>query len=235
MKKGLKTSLLALSVLGCCFMTSCGGEGKGHAEFLAANDNDIVTVETYIQAKFPLNAWGTTNIYAQDKDGGYYVYRYNCDQATFDALTIGQHVSITGTRASWAGEYEFGSSQDTKITKIDDKKWIAKAQDMTKIVGTDDMVKYQNCFVKFPKSTVVDYDGAGSPIFYKGGSRGNDIYIKINCAGTVIECCLESDFIAVDSETYLTAESLKVGDVITLQGYLNWYNVPNPHVWSISK
>ena len=56
MKKTLKTSLLALSVLGCCFMTSCGGEGKGHAEFLAASDNSIVTVETYIQAKFSYNA-----------------------------------------------------------------------------------------------------------------------------------------------------------------------------------
>lgn len=235
MKKNLiKSSLIGLAVLGACTLTSCGGEGTGHEEFLKAADNSIVTVETYIQAKFPLNAWGSTNMYAQDKDGGYYIYRYYCDQATYDSLTIGSKVRITGTRASWSGLVEFGESHDTKIELLDGK-WIAKPIDVTKSLGDNDaMLKLQNCYVKFPKAKVVAADD-GNPIRYKGGQRGDDIYLRIECNSVTTECCIECDFTGPDTETYKAVETLKVGDKIDLFGYLNWFNMPNPHVSSIKK
>lgn len=237
MKKNLlKSSFLSVAIAAMCLLTSCGGEGSGRAEFDAAEEQAVVTVETYIQAKFPLNSWGSTNIYAQDKDGGYYVYRYYCDQAKFDTLTIGQKVKITGTKASWAGEVEFGESHDTVIDVLDGK-WVASPKNLTATVGNDEeMIKYQNCLVEFKNVTVLEHDeGKNNGFAYKGDTEGDDIYIKLKCPNGTIECCVEVDFTNSESTVYKTAQSLKVGDKVTLQGFLNWYDMPNPHVSSIVK
>lgn len=235
MKKNLlRTTLLSVAVFGTCCLTSCGvekGLGTGRYAFLTANNNDICTVETYIQAKFPLNAWGSTNIYAQDSKGGYYVYRFYCDETEYNSLAIGQKVRITGTRSSWSGEIEFGESHDTTIEKLDGN-WIAKPIVVNKYVGTAELIEYQNCLVKFEKATVVEYEN-GKAFKYKG--EGDDIYLKIQTENGIVECCVEVDFTNPDSEVYKTVESLKVGDKVDLEGFLNWYNGANPHVSKVTK
>ena len=49
----------------------------------------------------------------------------------------------------------------------------------------------------------------------------------------LISADVESFLTGPDTEVYKTAEGLKAGDVVDLEGFLYWYNGANPHVTGI--
>ena len=69
-----------------------------HDEYLAAAVDDEVVVETYVQAK---QSWweDKATIYAQDKDGAYFIYNMPCSQEEYDQLVPGTKIKVTGYKA----------------------------------------------------------------------------------------------------------------------------------------
>ena len=81
-----------------------------YEEYLAADIDSEVTVETYIQAKqgwWEDNGQGVATFYTQDAEGGYFIYNMPCSEEDYnDKLTVGAKIKVTGYKAEWSGEVE---------------------------------------------------------------------------------------------------------------------------------
>lgn len=235
----LLTLALTLTLVGC---KEAKGEGvKDHAQFVEVEDKEEnVSIEAYIQAKTYKNSWNNVSLYLQDKEGGYYVYRMPVTEAQYDELKIGQKIKITGTKAVWGGMHEF--AEGTAKYELERGEYIAKAKDVTKTWSNlDEMIKSQGMLVKFTGAKVVatKVDGADKPFAYKwngSGQKGDDLYFNLQIGEVTYQFLVETDLCNAETDVYKAGEALKLGDTVTVEGFLFWYEgKPNMHVTKISK
>ena len=76
--------------------TDVKGEGvMTHDEYLAAETDAEVVVETYVQAK---QSWweDKATLYTQDKDGAYFLYDMACSEEDYEKLVPGVKIRVTG-------------------------------------------------------------------------------------------------------------------------------------------
>ena len=210
-------------------------EVMSHAEFLAADLDSKVVIETYVQAK---QSWweDKATVYTQDKDGAYFLYNMACSEADYAKLVPGTKIKVTGYKSEWSGEVEITDA----TFEIESGKYVAKALDVTKLLGTDDLIKHQNEFVAFKGMTVEpiqDADGKEAAFLYKWngtGSEGDDLYFNASLNGETYNFTVESLFCDKDSAVYKAVKNLKIGDKIDLEAFLYWYEGVNPHVTAVS-
>ena len=69
-----------------------------YQEYMDADLDSEVTVETYVQAK---QSWweDKATVYTQDKDGAYFVYNMACSEEDYDKLVPGTKIKVTGYKA----------------------------------------------------------------------------------------------------------------------------------------
>ena len=132
-----------------------------HEEFIAAELNTEVTVHTYVQA---YQSWwdGAMRIYAQSKDGGYFLFDVPCTEDEAAKLVPGTKLEVTGYKVEWEGLVEI----DKPSYKILEGSWIAEATDVTSLMGTEDLAKHMNELVAVKGLTVAaskDADGNEVP------------------------------------------------------------------------
>ena len=75
--------------------TDVKGEGvMTHDEYLAAETDAEVVVETYVQAK---QSWweDKATLYTQDKDGAYFIYNMPCTEEQYKELVPGTKIKVT--------------------------------------------------------------------------------------------------------------------------------------------
>ena len=205
-----------------------------YAEFDAAALDTEVAVHTYVQA---VESWwdGACHIYAQSKDGAYYIYGYECTEEEAAKLVPGTKIEVKGYKAEWSGEVEI---TDATITILEGSWTVEAANDVTALMGTDDLIKNINQLVAVKGLTVAastDADGNEVPFLYKwdgSGSQGDDIYFNVELNGTVYTFTVNAYMIGID-DTYKAVEGLKIGDKIDVEGFLYWYNGAQPHVTSV--
>lgn len=239
MKKFLAIAIAVLMLLACA---ACGGTGDdttntpnnddpkedvkvmSYAEYEAAELNTAVVVEIYVQAT---QSWwdNKINVYAQDKDGAYYVYEMACSEADSAKLVPGTKIRVTGFKSEWSGEVEI-TDANFEIVEGGDT-YIAEALDVTALLGTDELIKHQNKFVSFKGVTVKD-------ISYKNNEPGDDIYVKVEKDGKEYDFCVEVYLMGTDTDLYKSfASDVKAGDTVDIEGFLYWYNGVNTHITSI--
>jgi hypothetical protein len=68
---------------------------------------------------------------------------------------------------------------------------------------------------------------------YKGGERGDDIYVTFTQDGVDDDFCVERYLTGPDSNVYKAIEALEAGDVVDIEGFLYWYNGMNPHITGV--
>ena len=240
MKKFLAL-LLALTMLvafaGCNNEETLPEGIMTYAEFDAAALDTEVAVHTYVQA---VESWwdGACHIYAQSKDGAYYIYGYECTEEEAAKLVPGTKIEVKGYKAEWSGEVEI---VDAQITILEGSWTVEAAADVTAKAGTDELAKHINQLVAFKGMTVAastDADGNEVPFLYKwdgSGSQGDDIYFNVELNGTVYTFTVNAYMIGhgAGSDVYTAVEGLKVGDKIDVEGFLYWYNGAQPHVTSV--
>ena len=206
-----------------------------YAQYDAANVDDPVTVETFVQDK---QTWwdNKATIYTQDNEGAYFIYEMQCSEADYAKLVKGQKIRVKGFKADFQGEKEIADA----TFEILDGNYVAPATDVTNLLGTDDLVKYQNRYAEFKGMTVAaskDADGNDVAFLYKwngSGEDGDDLYFNVELNGSVYTFTVESYLCGKDTEVYQAVKELKVGDKIDLAGYLYWYDTVNPHITSVS-
>lgn len=228
--------------------TDPGTEGDATAdgvmtydEYIAAELNSAVVVETYVQAKQSLWLDNETNtstvrVYTQDENGAYFIYDMPCSEEEYAKLTQGTKIRVSGTKSEWSGEIEITDA----TFEIIDGNFVATAADVTELLGTDELVKHQNEFVSFKGMTVEasqDADGNDVAFLYNhdgSGEDGSDLYFKVSVNGETYTFTVESSLCDNTTEVYSAVKALNVGDVIDMEGFLYWYNGANPHITSVT-
>ena len=193
------------------------------AEYNAAELDAPVVVEAYVQGH---QSWWDNKItvYLQDLDGGYFAYELACSEEDAAKLVPGTKIRITGYKAEWAGEVEIIDATFEFVN--DGLTYVATPTDLTSLIASPELVNYQNMLVVFKGMTF-------KSLSYKGGQRGNDIYVTFTKDGADYEFCVESYLTGPSSELYLAVEALQAGDVVDVEGFLYWYNGMNPHITAL--
>ncbi|MGM9632339.1 MAG: hypothetical protein ACI3XL_04530 [Eubacteriales bacterium] len=194
-----------------------------HEEYIAAELDTEVVIECFVQGH---QSWwnGKVTVYAQDDVGGYFMYEMACSEEDAARLVPGTKIRVTGYKTEWSGEIEVASGATFEILE---GSYIAEPVDVTELLGTDELVKYQNMKVSFKGLEVVSVE-------YQNGAPGKDIYVKVNYNGAEYGFCVESYLTAPETEFYQSFADLKAGDVIDCEGFLYWYNGVNTHLTSIT-
>lgn len=235
MKKSLTIGMIATAIFA---LTSCGEaavEGAmDHAAYESASLKSSVLVATYVQDKEAYYN-GKATVYAQSKDGAYFVYDAPMSQTTYDSLKTGTRIKVEGTKSEWSGEVEI---TDPTITVLGDGSYVASAYDCTSLMGDNTkLIKHQNELVSFKNLTVVDYDGYGAYAYdwNNAGSRGSHVYFELSDGTNNIVFNVRSYLRDKDTDVYKAAEALKVGEKVNVEGFLYWYEgAAQPRVTSIS-
>jgi len=206
-----------------------------YAEFMDAEIDAEVVVETYVQAK---QSWweDKATLYTQDEDGAYFVYNAECSEEDYEKLVEGQKIKVTGYKSEWSGEIEI---VDATI-EIEDGSFIAEALDVTDLLGKDELIDHQNQNVSFKGMTVeakTDEDGNELAYFYNwdnSGTQGDDLYFDVSLNGETYSFTVESYLCDAESDVYKAVEALNAGDVIDMEGFLYWYEGANPHITAVT-
>ena len=229
-----------------------------YEEYADADIDTLVTIEAYVQGK---QAWSQNNkdmgtdtvtIYAQDEDGGYFLYNIPCSKADYYKLKEGTRIRYTGYKSEWAGEVEVVADDAlSPIEILGGRTFIAEPVDVTDIMEDEDEIsRYMNQKVAFTDLTVAAPDAKSgedeeteaeaddAPAFLYGwdgsGQEGDDLYFFAEKDGKKYEFVVESSLCDKDSDVYKAVKELKVGDQIDLEGFLYWYEGMQPHITSVT-
>lgn len=206
-----------------------------YAEYVAADIDSEVVVETYVQAK---QSWweNKATVYTQDQDGAYFLYDMACSEEDYAKLIPGTKIKVTGYKSEWEGEVEIADA----TFEIEDGNYVATAEDVTSMLGTDAIIDKQNKFVSFSGMTVepsTDANGNEVAFLYKwdgSGSQGDDLYFNVSVDGKTYNFTVESYLCDKDSDVYKAVEGLEVGQTVDLEGFLYWYQGVNPHITKVT-
>jgi len=205
-------------------------------EYVAAALDTEVVIEAYVQAK---QSWweDQATVYAQDKDGAYFLYNMACSEEDYAKLTPGTKIKATGYKAEWSGEVEIIEA----TFEIEDGNYVATAEDVTSLLGSDDLIDHQNKFVSFKGMTVeaAGQDGDGNDVAFLynwdgSGQEGDDLYFNVSLNGETYTFTVESYLCDKSTDVYKAVQGLNIGDTVDMEGFLYWYEGVNPHITSIS-
>lgn len=207
-----------------------------YEEYAAADVDTEVVVETYVQAK---QSWweDKATFYTQDRDGAYFIYDMPCSEEDYGKLVPGTKIKVTGYKAEWSGEFEIIDA----AFEIQEGSYIAEPEDVTSLLGKDELIDRQNQYVSFKGLTVeaAGQDEAGNdvPFLYSwdgSGQDGDDLYFKASLDGETYTFTVESYLCDNTTDVYKAVKELKIGDTVDMEGFLYWYEGVNPHITSVT-
>ena len=230
--KKIIAMLLALLMMGCC--AACAeapaveAKSEGvmtYAEYAAAALDAEVTIECYVQAT---QSWWDNKItvYAADQEGAYFLYELACSEEDAAKLVPGTKILVKGYKGAWADEVEV---MDGTFEFVEGGiAYIAKAKDLTAVLGTDELINYQNQLATFKGMTV-------KTIEFKNGEPGDDIYVTLTLNGADYSFCIERYLTGPETEVYAAVSALQAGDVVDVTGFVYWYYGINTHITAVTK
>jgi hypothetical protein len=211
-----------------------------HAAYAAAELDTEVVIETTVQAT---QAWwekdgiGKITVYGQSEDGAYFIYEMNCSKEDAEKLVPGTKIRVKGFKSAWSGEVEI---TDATFEFVEGEGFKAEPEDVTALLGTEELINKQNALVAFKGLTVAakkDAEGNDAAFLYKwngAGQQGDDLYFDVTVNGATYTFVVESYLCGQDTEVYKAVEGLKVGDVIDVEGFLYWYEGVQPHIIKVT-
>ena len=205
-----------------------------YEEYAAAAEDTEVVIEAFVQGK---QSWwdNKATVYAQDKDGGYFMYNMTCSEEDYAKLVPGQKIKVTGYKTSWSGEVELAEGATFEILE---GNYVAEATDVTALLANaDELIKKQNMLVAFKGMTVEAANEAGDAFLYKwdgSGADGDDLYFNVSLDGNTYSFTVESYLCDNTTDVYAAVKNLKVGDKVDLEGFLDWYEGVNPHITAVA-
>ena len=222
-------------------ITPATNDVMSYAEYIAADIDTPVVVETYVQDK---QSWwdNTANVYAQSEDGAYFIYNMACSEDDYALLDAGTKIRVTGYKSEWSGEVEITDATFEIIEPVSESSYWAAEHivDVTDLLADEAALsEHMNQFVSFTDMEIVastDADGNEAAFLYSwdgsGSHDGNsDLYFNaVTADGTSVNFTVESYLCDNTTDIYAAVESLLVGDKVDLCGYLYWYNGANPHI-----
>ena len=233
MKKFLALLLAAVLCMSLCVLAVSADDADpfagmavmSHDEFIAAELDAPVVIESYVQAT---QSWWDNKItaYLQDETGAYLAYEMACSEADAAKLVPGTKIQIKGYKGEWAGEVEIVDATFTFVENAD--KYVAEAADLTDVLATEEeLIKHQNEFATF-KGLVIE------KIEYKNNEPGDDIYVTVKQGSNFFGFCVERYLTSPDTEVYKAFANVKAGDIVDITGFVYWYNGVNTHITEVA-
>ena len=210
-------------------------------EFKNAEVRENVVIEGFIQAK---SEWwirddmGYASLFLMDNDGGYFIYNLPCSlEEYYTYLQVGTKLRISGNKRTWADLVEI---TDITSCEVLFGSYVYSPKELTTEDFNNNVSNYVNQYFSLKGATVVpfsefsDEDAFGYK--YNGsGDPGDDIYIRVKVGDNEYYFVVETQICPAESEVYKKAQTLKIGDVIDIEGFLYWYNGPQPWLTDIVK
>ena len=231
MKKFVAMLLAMLMLLACTAMAeeapAIEAKSEGvmtYAEYAAAELDAEVVIECYVQAT---QSWWDNKItvYAADQEGAYFLYELACSQEDAAKLVPGTKIKVTGFKGAWADEVEV---MDATFEFVDGGiNYIAEPVDLTAVLGTEELISYQNQLAVFKGMTV-------KAVEFKNGEPGDDIYVTLTLNDADYSFCVERYLTAPETEVYAAVSALKAGDVVDVTGFVYWYYGVNTHITNVA-
>lgn len=160
-----------------------------------------------------------------------------CSEEDYAKLNVGTKIKVTGYKSEWSGEVEIIDA----TFEIEDGNYVAEAEDVTKLLGTDDLINHQNKFVSFKGMTVeaAGQDESGNDVAFLynwdgSGQDGDDLYFNVSLDGSTYTFTVESYLCDNSTDVYNAVKALNIGDKIDMEGFLYWYEGVNPHITSVT-
>ena len=208
-----------------------------YEEYAAAAVDTEVVIKGAVQAKQAYyGEKSVASIYLQDETGGaYFLYELPCTEKEYELLEVGKFIKVKGYKTEWSGEVEVIDA----IWQFEDGEYIAEPEDVTALLGTDELISKQNKKVVFKGVTVEpikDKDGNDAAFIYNwdgSGTEGDDLYFNVSVNGQTYSFTVESYLCGPDTDIYKAVKDFHIGDVIDLEGCLYWYEGPNPHITAV--
>ncbi len=197
-------------------------------EFQACDYSEPVTVDTYLQSWW---IWSGSYVlfFAQGPDGGYYINKALPMDEVKDFMVPGTAVRISGTKVQDSGSY-YPCIQDPVLSLRDAEPWVAEAEDVTGLLGTDGLDRCQFCRVVFRGMTVEPSLIRGNPepqafLYGDDGSgaheSNSDLYFNASLGGKTFRFRVHTGMNGNDTEVYRAVEGLRIGDTVDLEGIMN--------------
>ena len=196
-----------------------------HDEFDAADIDDFVVIESYVQAT---QAWynNTVVAYLQGPDGAYHSYNMVCSEEDAELLVPGVKIRVSGYKSTWAGLIEIICATFTFVDGAD--TYIAEPVDLTDILADEsNMLKHQNELAIFKDLTIEN-------IVYQGGETGRDIYVTVGLGENSFEFIVEQYLTGPETDVYQMVENLEIGDIVDIVGFVNWFFGVNVHITGVT-
>ncbi|MGN1368153.1 MAG: hypothetical protein ACI4WX_04750 [Aristaeellaceae bacterium] len=228
--KKIVAMLMALLMLGCVAVAeeaTVEAKSEGvmtYAEYAAAEMDAQVVIECYVQAT---QSWWDNKItvYAADQEGAYFLYNMACSEEDAAKLVPGTKIKATGYKGAWAEEVEV---MDGTFEFVEGGiGYIAEPIDLTNVLGTEELISYQNQLAIFKGMTV-------KAIEYKNGEPGDDIYVTLTYGDADYSFCVERYLTGPETEVYAAVGALNAGDVVDVTGFVYWYNGINTHITAVA-
>jgi len=207
-----------------------------HAEFMAAEADAKVCVETYVQAT---QGWwdNQLTIYAQNAEGGCFIYNAAVSEEQSKLLVPGTKIRVTGDKAIFNGLHEVMNGT-VEIVEGGDT-FTAEAQDLTAKLGTDELELYMAQKAAFKGVEVVAANDAGDAFLYNWDGSGSadsdsDLYFKVSVGEQTCTFVIEYYLTGPDSDAYKAVQNLKVGDKIDIECFMYWYEGAQPHCTAVT-
>ena len=195
-----------------------------YADYVAAEMDAEVVIECYVQ---DTQSWWDNKItvYAADQEGAYFLYELACSEEDAAKMVPGTKIKVTGYKGAWAGEVEV---MDGTFEFVEGGiGYIAEPVDLTAVLGTEELINYQNQLAIFKGMTV-------KGIEYQNGEVGKDIYVTLTQGDAEYSFCVEMYLTGAETEVYKAVQALQAGDVIDVTGFVYWYNGVNTHITAVA-
>ena len=201
-----------------------------YAEYIAAENDDEVLIESYVQAH---QSWwdNKVTVYLQSEDGAYFAYEMACSEEDAAKLLPGTKIRVKGYKTEWAGEVEIASGCTFEF--VEAEPWIATAADVTALLAKPELADHMNEFVAVKGATVVAQDNGEAFTYKNPEEKSDDLYFAVEVDGAKYNFCVEYYLCGKDTDVYKAVEGLKVGDVVDIEGFLYWYNGANLQATSL--
>lgn len=213
-------------------------EAMSYEEFMAAENEAEVTILATIQLAAYNKEYGNASLFLADKDGAYFVYRMPVDEKDGEKMKEGTVLLIKGNKTEWSGEVEIGEGATYEIVE-GAEPYTSEALDVTELIRTEALIDHMNQRISIKGALIapsVDGNDNDAPFLYKyngSGEQGDDIYFNIRLGHEYYNVLVESDEFGADTDVYKAAEELDIWATVELEGFLYWYEGPQPHITSI--
>ena len=177
------------------------GDVMSHADYMAAELDSPVCIETYVQAH---QSWwdNKLTVYAQSEDGAYFIYNMECSEEDAAKLVPGTKIRVNGYKTEWSGEVEIAEGATFEILE---GSYIAEPQDITGGLGAQNLIDWQNAKISVSGLTVVAANDEGAAFLYNWDGSGaagnnNDLYFNVSDGTNTYTFTVESYLSAGNTE-----------------------------------